>query len=67
MTKTTKQALLDLIAEESGRFEAQARYSGQGEMYFAGVADGLNKVWKHLAGTEPLPSPQLPFECDPDA
>ena len=64
MRHDERQALLDLIATESGRFEAQSRYSGQGEMYFAGVADGLNKVWKHLKGTEKLPGPELPYERD---
>ena len=70
MTKTEIQALLDLIADESGRFGAQARYAGRGTdefaekayMYFAGVADGLNNVWKHIARTELLPGPELPYE-----
>lgn len=74
VTKKERQALLDLIAEECGRFGAQSRYAGRGHgemaergyMYFAGVADGLNNVWKHLAGTELLPGPKLPYEHEQD-
>lgn len=65
-----KQDLLDLIEDECGRYGAQARYTAKGadleskvaQNFFAGVADGLNMVWKHLHGSASLPGPELPYE-----
>ena len=71
--KKMKADLLAALNTEMGRYGRQAKYSKEhptsnaakdikAEGYWFGTIDGLNKVYRHVRGSELLGSVSLPWE-----